>query len=221
MNIIDYKSEFGLEVKKDVTYVDSRYIADFFDKEHKNVLSDIRKLLETENGLTSDFSRLNFKPSKYVNSRGKTYPCYLLTKDGFTMLVMGYTGAKALQFKEMYIKRFNEMENYINSLKICRADFPKLTENIKIAYGDDIKPYHYTNEVNMINRIVLGKTAQQFRKDNNISDKSIRPYLTEDELEQIDYLQLIDSGLVLGVSDYNTRKMILENYYLKKYKGGE
>lgn len=221
MRICDYKDEYGLEIKKDVPYVDSRYVAEMFNKEHKNVLQDIRNLLSVKDGLTEEFSRLNFQPSKYTNQRGKTYPCYKLTKDGFTMLVMGYNTDKALKFKEMYIKRFNEMESFISTLQLARADFPTLTDNLKLAYGDDAKPYTYSNECNMINKIVLGMSTQKFKKDNNIQDKSIRPYLTEEQIKQIDELQLMDSGLLLGCTDYNTRKMILENYYLKKYKGGE
>lgn len=221
MRICDYKDEYGLEIKKDIPYVDSRYVAEVFGKQHKNVLQDIRSLLSVKDGLSDEFSRLNFQPSNYVNSRGKKYPCYKLTKDGFTMLVMGYNTDKALQFKEMYVKRFNEMESFIETLRVVRADFPTLTDNLKLAYGDEIKPYQYSNECNMINKIVLGVSTQQYRKDNNITDKSIRPYLTEEQLKQIDELQLMDSGLLLGCTDYSTRKVILENYYLKKYKGGE
>lgn len=218
MRICDYRDEYGLEIKKDIPYVDSRYVAEVFEKEHKNVLRDIKELLSAENGLSAEFSRLNFEPSNYKSSRGKIYPCYKLTKDGFTMLVMGYNTDKALQFKEMYIKRFNEMESFISTLKVARADFPTLTDNIKLAYGDEIKPYTYSNECNMINKIVLGMSTQQFKKTNNITDKSIRPYLTEKQLQDIDKLQLMDSGLVLGCKDYFTRKMILENYYLKEVK---
>lgn len=210
MRICDYRDEYGLEIKKDIPNVDSRYVAEVFEKEHKHVLELIRKLQQKESGISEEFSRSNFRPSKYKTSRGKEYIHYLLTRDGFTMLVMNFTGAKANKFKEMYIKRFNEMESFISTLKVARADFPTLTDNIKLAYGDEIKPYTYSNECNMINKIVLGMSTLQFKKENNITDKSIRPYLTEKQLQDIDKLQLMGSGLVLGCKDYFTRKMILE-----------
>ena len=47
-----------------------------------------------------------------------------MTRDGFTMLVMGYTGQKAMKFKELYIKRFNEMEQFIKTLVSARKEFP-------------------------------------------------------------------------------------------------
>ena len=49
-------------------------------------------------------------PSDYVDERGKTQPCVIMTRDGFVFLVMGYTGEKASRFKEEYINAFNDME---------------------------------------------------------------------------------------------------------------
>ena len=79
-----------------------------------------------------------------------------MTRDGFMLLVMSYNTKSANTVKEMYIKRFNEMESFIKTLQVARADFPKLTDNIKLAYGTDLKPWTYSNECNMINKIVLG-----------------------------------------------------------------
>ena len=210
---IDYKDEYGLEIKKDVTYVSSLYVADYLGKRHTHILDTIKKILSAESGYSQEFTEPKFRLSKYTDGSGKTNPMYLMDKDGFMILVMSYNSPKANQVKEMYIKRFNEMESLIAQLKVCRADYPELTKNIKLLYGDMIKPYHYSNEINMINKIVLGKSTKQFKLDNGITDKSIRPYLNEDDLYAIDKLQLIDSGLMLGVTDYNQRKILLENYY--------
>ena len=80
-------------------------IADFFGKFHKDVLEKI-KLLDC----SEEFSRRNFTLSNYTTERGRNYPMYNITKDGFVFLVMGFTGREAMRFKEAYIKRFNEME---------------------------------------------------------------------------------------------------------------
>ena len=58
----------------------------------------------------------------------------MMTRDGFTILVMGYTGKKAMKFKELYIRRFNEMEQFIKTLVTARQEFPLLTENIKLLH---------------------------------------------------------------------------------------
>ena len=138
-----------------------------------------------------------------------------MTRDGFTMLVMGYTGAKAMRFKELYIKRFNEMERFIKTLVMARKDYPLLTENVKLLH-ENPKPYHFSNECDMINRIVLGMSAKQFRTIHNIEKgTSIRPYLTEQQIEWIEQLQKVDVGLLVSVPDLEQRKRYLEWYKMK------
>ena len=134
------------------------------------------------------------------------------------MLAMGFAGEKAVQFKEMYINKFNEMERVLTSQKILKLEFKDLTDNICLIH-DEVKNYHFSNELNMINKIVLKMTAKEFRKANNIEDKnSIRPYLNEKQINDILLLQRIDSGLLLAVPDYYERKTMLENMYYKKMK---
>jgi len=128
---------------------------------------------------------------------------------------MGYTGKKALRFKELYIRRFNEMEELIKSLVKARTEFPLLTENIKLLH-EKPKPYHFSNECDMINRIVLGKSAKQFRLENNLEKgTSIRPYLTEVQINLIEKLQKVDIGLLVAFPNYEDRKRHLEWYKQK------
>lgn len=131
------------------------------------------------------------------------------------MLVMGYTGQKAMQFKELYIKRFNEMESMIKSLVMARQEFPLLTDNIKLLY-ESPKPYHFSNECDMLNRIVIGMTAKQFRIANGIDKgKSIRPYLSEKQIQMLEILQKVDVGLLVAFPEYEQRKRHLEWYKQK------
>ena len=89
-------------------------IAEIFAKSHKNVLRDIDRILSQ---VSEKFGKLNFEPSSYANSQGKKQPMYLLTKDGVSFLVMGYTGDKATQFKEAYIEAFNCMEEQLKAMQ--------------------------------------------------------------------------------------------------------
>ncbi|SDJ63679.1 Rha family transcriptional regulator [Alkalibacterium thalassium] len=210
------KDKYGIFADtRDTARVDSLYVAEFFDKEHKNVLRDIARITDPTSGLSEKFAWLNFEPSSYISSQNKKQPCYMMTRDGFTMLVMGYTGQKAMRFKELYIKRFNEMEDFITTLVTARKDFPLLTENIKLLH-EKPKPYHFSNECDMINRIVTGMSAKQIRQKYGLEKgTSIRPYLTDDQVKMLETLQKVDIGLLLSVPDYEQRKRYLEWYKMK------
>lgn len=107
------------------------FVADFFEKEHKNVVREIERLTASDSGLSQEFNALNFERITYRDSRGRTQRAYAYDKMVLKLLVMGFTGQKALKFKELYIKRFNEMEKFIKALVSARQEFPLLTANIK------------------------------------------------------------------------------------------
>lgn len=210
------KDEYGIFADNhDTARVDSLFVADFFEKRHDHVLRDIVKITDPKSGLSEEFTKRNFVADKYQDSTGRKLPRYQMTRDGFTMLVMGYTGTKAMKFKELYIKRFNKMENFIKTLVSARQDFPVLTENIKLLH-DAPKPYHFSNECDMLNRIVLGMTAKQFRFANGIEKgKSIRPYLSKEQIDMLETLQKVDVGLLVAFPNYEDRKRHLEWYKAK------
>ena len=213
------KDQYGVFADtKDTARVDSLFVAEFFEKQHKHVLRDIARITEPKSGLSENFINTNFKSDSYKDSTGRKLPCYFMTRDGFTMLVMGYSGQKAMKFKELYIRRFNEMECFIKTLVSARQEFPLLTANIKLLH-ENPKPYHFSNECDMLNRIVVGMTAKQFRLANGIEKgKSIRPYLSDEQITMLDTLQKVDVGLLVAVPDYQQRKRHLEWYKTKLEK---
>ena len=91
----------------------SRNIAVVFGKEHRNVVRDIRAVIDASPD--KDFTQLNFELSEYVDPTGRKLPEYLLTRDGTMLLIMGYNGTKAMTLKTAYIKRFNEMEQALRN----------------------------------------------------------------------------------------------------------
>lgn len=86
--------------------VTSKQIADHFGKTHRHVLRDIAKELET----AGEFGSEHFGLSSYTSSQNKILPCYEMSRDGFTLIAMGFTGVKAQQWKIKYIEAFNAME---------------------------------------------------------------------------------------------------------------
>ena len=84
--------------------VSSKDIAEHFGKQHKDVLENIHNILAAENSATKFYQETTHQ------NRGKDYKAYLMNRDGFSLLAMGFTGKKALQWKLKYIEAFNEME---------------------------------------------------------------------------------------------------------------
>lgn len=86
----------------------SRLVAEYFGKRHDTVTRAIKNLK-----CSKEFNARNFAVVNYTDKKGETRQEYLMTKDGFTILAMGFTGAKAMQFKEAYINAFNKMESLL------------------------------------------------------------------------------------------------------------
>lgn len=124
-------------------------------------------------------------------------------------MAVGFSGKKALKFKIQYIDKFEQMESFIRNLYEAKADFPEFTQAI-MASHEEPKHYHFSNELDMINRIVLGMSTKQFKEEHNLGKvSSIRPYLAPGQAEAVKTLQRIDIGLIVGIPDFQERKRIL------------
>lgn len=82
-------------------------VAKFFSKRHDDVIRSIRNLRPN---CPEKFTARNFAASEYIDETGRSLPMFILYRDGFMLLVMGYTGKKALAMKLAYIEAFNRME---------------------------------------------------------------------------------------------------------------
>lgn len=204
------------EKKNGQAMVSSLTVAEVFGKEHCDVLKAIKNL-----DCSADFRDGNFAVSKYKPvGQKRSYPCYNMTKDGFTYLVFGFTGAKAAEFKEKYIAAFNAMESHIRQFYAYREEYPEYTDAIKEHYEREGKTsrFAYSNEADMINKIVLGMTAREFKAVNEIDEhvNSIRPYLDKKQIHMIHLLQSIDIAYLGMDIPYKARKEMLEAYAIGK-----
>ena len=82
-------------------------VAKFFKKRHDVVLRDVRNTIDN---CPESFSTHNFVGANYIDDQAKNRPMFIIFKDGFTLLVMGYTGPEAMRFKLAYIEAFNALE---------------------------------------------------------------------------------------------------------------
>lgn len=97
--------------------IDSREVAGMVEKQHKNLLADIRgylKIMEKANGL--NFQPVDFFiPSSYQDSKGEDRPCYLITKKGCDMIANKLTGEKGVLFTAAYVTAFEDMKRALNA----------------------------------------------------------------------------------------------------------
>lgn len=98
-------------IENNEVVTDSLKVGEVFNKRHDHIIRDIEKIMEELEGKGNP----NFGESYYEVGNGRKYKKYNLTKDGFTLLVMGFTGKEALKFKMMYIDEFNRMEQELKN----------------------------------------------------------------------------------------------------------
>nr|DAW63109.1 MAG TPA: KilAC domain protein [Caudoviricetes sp.] len=103
-------NELVFKGANDQALTNSLLVAEKFGKKHYHVMDSIRNLLNSH-----EKSGQYFVLDTYVDNSGKENPMYVMNRDGFTLLVMGFTGEKALLFKIDYIEAFNKMEQTIKS----------------------------------------------------------------------------------------------------------
>jgi|SRR5665647_750727 len=204
------KNELGIFIRNGVPVVSSRNVAKMFGKEHKNVLQSIDNL-----NFDPEFTRLNFQPCIYQNQKNVSQREYLLTKDGFAFLVMGFTGNEAAKWKVKYINAFNHMAESLQNRNYLKMSYWPMMEAVKEAH-EDPKFYHYTNEINMIYRIVLGVDAKKYRKNMGLGENiDLRYHITNDQQKIVDKLQQANTGLIIFGVEYDERKEKLKNLFLK------
>ena len=134
----------SVQISNDQIVTTSTDIAKCFSKHHKNVLRKIESL-----ECSADFHALNFEPMIIDVEVGKGATrqdrAYRITKDGFVYLAMGFTGAKAAQFKEAYINAFNQMEKQLHEQKHLPATTPN-TATLETSFQEKEK-YQVLNDM--------------------------------------------------------------------------
>lgn len=119
-----------VEISKDKQVVTTSVrVAEVFGKQHSHVIRAINNIIgdlrdnedlgQPQNGETFKNGQSNFGLSSYFDKQGKQQKQYIMNRDGFTLLAMGFTGSKALKFKLQYIQAFNEMEAKLRKIYPC------------------------------------------------------------------------------------------------------
>ena len=202
---------------REINVVTSRDIAESFEKRHDNVLKDIRELK-----CSDEFRLLNFEEISYRDSYGKNQKAYYITRDGFTLLSMGYGGEKAVRFKEAYIRQFNNMEKLLHEKYIERekgiAVRKLLTDALKMSAGNGrLQDHSYSAYTNSIYKAVFGMNAKQLRDHYGIDKLDcLRDCFSSEELTAVQSMESLVSGLVACGWSYDAIRDFIERNNTKR-----
>lgn len=137
---MDNLAEIRIDILDDKFVVDSRSVAVNFQKRHDNVLRDIENIRKD----VLNFEEM-FIESYMPDSYGRQRRIYLMNRDGFSLLAMGFTGKEALNWKLKYIEAFNKMEKAWNTpeqimaraLRMADKTIDELKENNAVLLADN------------------------------------------------------------------------------------
>ena len=199
----------------------SREIAKLTGKQHPHIVRDIKIMLDKIHPNLDDIdSKVIFAKYKVLNNR-EVIDCFDLPKRETLILISGYNA----QLRAKIIDRWMELEKKelqkqksLISRSEAHLEYRPMTDAIKEAH-DEIKPYHFSNEADLINRIVLGMTASKFRAYNDFGkNDSIRDYLTKLQLDCIVTLQRANTVYIEDGLSFDERKKKLNSLFDRKFK---
>jgi len=208
--------------ESNVPVTNSLLVAQKFEKRHDHVLAVIRKLTTENSGVL-----LMFEESTYLNENNKPQPLFIMNRDGFTLLVMGFTGKKAFQFKLDFIDAFNKMEAAIKEHKALTTaemflqNAQLMVENEKRLSKIEIKTNDLENTVNSI--VEKQQKAEAELKMLPVSTEKVPELLTRDKVRKcVNYY-----ANAKGIDQHNVWANIYDRLYynwhinLRNYKKGK
>ncbi|EPR1789799.1 Rha family transcriptional regulator [Campylobacter coli] len=150
--------EVNLNIKENKVFINSLDLAKVFNKNHRHILQT------TKNQPQNDFTESNFILSTYKDKKGELRPCYNLTRDAFSLLVMGFTGQKAYKWKIEFIKAFNEMEKRLRNIEYEKHD--KLAFRQSLGYKSQLKQQKekYENKIKALKYDLENKKELSFKR---------------------------------------------------------
>lgn len=207
--IRDGFTSLGVFEKDQDAWTTSRDLARVFEKEHKNVIRDIERIL---GDVDADFGRLNFELSSYKNQQNKKQPQYRMTRKGFSLVAMGFTGKKAMAFKVAYLEAFERMTNLIFARVHSKQGYKAMSSAVARYLGGG--RFAFSEEANRVNRVVLGMSASEFRESRSLNrGKPVRDVLPVETVERLDAAQRLNADLIQAGVHPEERTRILERRF--------
>lgn len=213
-----------VEIKKFNLVTTSCAVAQGIKKDHKPVIQLVRKYKSD----LEEFGRVEFEMRPFETDGGIQKQEMALLNEQQTTLLITYmrNNDYVRAFKKRLVAEFFRMRSVLASKKMdrntARLEYKPMTDAIKHereAQGKTIAPYHFSNEAELINRIVLDMTAAKFRVYHDIAKKaSIRDYLTPEQIHCITELQRANTVFIGMGWDFKQRKATLMAIFNKNHR---
>lgn len=202
-----------IKSKNGIAFTTSQKVAFDFNKSHKHVLEKIDNILSNRVVGISTMKKY-FIESSFKNDQNREYRMFEITRDGFALLGMSFTGEKALKFKLMYISAFNSMENELKDIytsrkigvetrKVLTAEVVDSGENERM-HGHGISNYtKLAYKLAGINYIKQSKDEKDFRDT-----------LCKEEIERVDNIESMMKALIKTGKIYGEIKKDMETIFI-------
>ena len=178
-------------------------VAEIFEKPHKDILEKIRFLAaEISATKLEDGYNPQFRESSYVDERGKTYPLFVMNRDGFTELVGNLNGKKAREWKRKYFAAFNAMEAALAERK--SAEWQEIRSATKDGYKElsaavhDLYEFAKAHGCNVSEKKFYINFAKLLNKTLGIAPGT-RDDLATWQLYEVEKLQFIARTIIAGL----------------------
>lgn len=186
--------EIDFQINKETgqIFCTSLDVAKVFEKRHADVLEIIKDLKEDKE--IQNFNERNFRLVNYKDKKGESRPCYKISRDGFSFVAMGLTGAKARKWKCDFIDAFNFMERELRTLKEnAQASLERPKEVFNLIYDTPC-------------RSAVLNAVSKMEKENNTKAKSVRSYKILEEFDGKTINNVLDIGIDWDTSSSLTKK---------------
>ncbi|ENL4829926.1 Rha family transcriptional regulator [Salmonella enterica subsp. enterica serovar Teko] len=213
-----------VEVKKLDLVTSTAAIAEGVGRDHDTII----KLVDRNKSDLEEFGRVGFEIRTLDTRGGRQKQRVALLNEQQTTLLITYMRNNEVvrSFKKRLVAEFFTMRSALAKKKMdrnsARLEYKPVTDAIRHereAQGKQIAPHHFSNEANLINRIVLGTTAAKFRKENDIGKtEAIRDYLTAEQIRAITELQRADTVFINMGWDFERRKAELKSLFDRNHR---
>ena len=195
------------DVSRAIPVTTSIAVAETFKKTHKSVLKATRSLI---NDLTDgrQMEPIYFvQETEYTDKMGRIQSQFIMNEQFFTLLAMGFTGQKALEFKTLYIKEFTRLRSEhlarVETRAIGKAARLSITDAISghVSPEGNFKKFAYGNYTKLVYKRVLGMDVKKAKESRRVPEGgNLRDYLSIEELDKVQELESKIAGFI-EVSD--------------------